>query len=101
MTPLWLRFLIVAAVGGGIWWALRPRYSLKIVVHGARVKIHSGAAKARNAELIQFLSGLALQGKDAILGIRDRQGYTRISFRGRIDAGTRQRIRNFLKSKLY
>ena len=97
---LWLRLLIVAVVGGGAWWALRPRYLLKIVVNRGSVKIHCGAAKAWSAELMDLLRGLPLQGKVTILGVRDAQGRTRIAFRGRIDAGMRQRIRNYLKSKL-
>lgn len=97
---IWWRIFIVVAVAGGIWWAARPRYSLKIMVKRGDVKIHCGVPKARTAAIVEFLNGLSLQGKAAILGTHDRNGVLRIAVRGRVDPGTQQRIRNYLRSVL-
>ena len=96
-TPLWFRLLIVAALAGGLWWALRPRYSRRIVIHRGNIQLCIGVPKARAGEILEFLSGLQLEGKVVILGVRERRGNLRIAFRGRLHPGIGQRIRNYLK----
>jgi hypothetical protein len=92
---------LVALIFVFIWVALRPRHPLKIVIRNGRVTSHRGLAKAQVRRVVDFLQrDVALDGNLVIAGGRDANGVLRLIFRGNIDEGTRQQIRNFLKMVL-
>ncbi len=79
----------------------RPRYPLRIVLADGQVVSHDGLAKARVKRVVEFLErDVHLNGRVTVCGIRDAQHEWRIHFQGRIDEGTAQQIRNFLKLNL-
>jgi len=81
--------------------ALFGKPQLQIDVKDGRVTGLRGVAKAKTRDVIDFLERtVALSGKVKVLGRRDAQGVLRLSFRGKLDEGTRQQIRNYLKLTL-
>ncbi len=101
LADFWLTLLLIAVVAFLAWGAFRPRCALHIVIGRDRAIRHSGIPKGRVGQVLAFLTNdVSLAGKVAILGTRSREGQLRITFRGRVDPGTQQRIRNFLKMVL-
>jgi hypothetical protein len=97
-AELWPRLILVALVIVCVYVALRPRYAWRIVVEDGRVKSHQGVAKAQVPRVVHFLEkDVAADTKYTVLGGRDRSGVVRVNFRGEIDVGRRQQIRNYLK----
>lgn len=93
-----ITILVLAAAAFIVWEMLRPKYSLRIRVEGGCVKSHTGVAQGQLKRVIEFLEhDLATEGNFTILGARGQRGALHISFRGDIDQGTAQQIRNFLK----
>ena len=89
-------FAILAA-----WLFLWRRYPLEITVQDGHVTALRGVAKAQTRRVVEFLErDVALGGKVKVVGARDPQGVLRINFRGRVDEGTQQQIRNYLKMVL-
>jgi Protein of unknown function (DUF3634) len=81
--------------------ALRRKHSLEIVMKNGRVTSLHGLARAQVKRVVDFLErDVAPDGKIVVVGDRDQNGVLRLNFRGRIDEGTRQQIRNFLKMVL-
>jgi uncharacterized protein DUF3634 len=92
---------LVALIIVFIWVALRRSHQLRIVVKNGRVKSHRGITKAHVRRVVDFLErDVALDGNVVVVGDRDNNGVLRLNFRGNIDEGTRQQIRNFLKMVL-
>jgi len=84
-----------------VWQIVRPKYPLRIVVDGGEVKSHQGVAQAQVRRVVEFFEhDVSFDGKVTVVGARDAQGVLRIRFRGDIDQGTAQQIRNFLKMAL-
>ena len=81
--------------------ALFGKPSLRIDVKNGRVTALRGVAKAKIRDVTDFLERtVALNGNARVLGRRDAQGVLRLTFRGKLDEGTRQQIRNYLKLTL-
>lgn len=81
----------------GLWRVARPRWAVTIFADQRGVRSHRGLAEAQRWELVEFFErDVSLPGKVVIRAQRHPDGYLRIQFRGRIDPGTRQRIRNFM-----
>jgi hypothetical protein len=81
--------------------ALGGKTQLRIDVKDGCVTELRGVAKAKVRDVTDFLErAVTSNGKVKVLGRRDPQGVLRLSFRGKIDEGARQQIRNYLKMTL-
>jgi hypothetical protein len=84
-----------------IWVALGRKAQLEIVINDGRITNYRGLTKAQLHRIADFLErDIALNGKVVVGGCRDSNGVQRLNFRGDVDEGTRQQIRNFLKIAL-
>jgi hypothetical protein len=98
--PDWVMWLFVAVFLAIVWWATRRRYSFSIVAGGEGVRF-KGVAELRQQRLKEFLvQECGIVGPLRIDGGKSRGGRLLLRFRGEIDSGTRQRIRNFLLTQL-
>lgn len=80
-----------------IWQAARPRWDVHIVVEPESVTIVRGIAAARMAEVKAFLrDGVPVNGRIEVLARKDPDGRLITAFKGPIDTGIQQRVRNFL-----
>lgn len=90
--------LLAAFIGVFLWVAFGGKRQLEIVVKDGRVERLRGVAQAHVSRVTDFLEhDVRPAGKVRILGNRDNNGVLRISFRGQLDQGTQQQIRNYLK----
>jgi hypothetical protein len=88
--------IVLAAVV--VWAVMRRWQPVEITVDNGRVTGLRGIAQAQTKRVVSFLEhDVALNGKVTVVGNRDANGVLRINFRGNIDEGTRQQIRNYLK----
>ena len=98
--PDWVMWGFVAVFVAIVWWATRPRYSFSIVVGGQGVRFQ-GVAEARQQRIKEFLiHQCGIVGPLRIDGGKSRSGRMRLRFRGEIDWGTKQRIRNYLLTEI-
>lgn len=89
--------IVGAVVVFGLWQASRPKWTTVIVLVAGAVKSHRGLPQARRGEVLDFLvKEVPLPGKVTVRARRYSDGYLRTRVDGRVDEGTRQRIRNFL-----
>ena len=96
MLGVIIRVGALALIGYFIWLALRPRYAVEIVMDEHGIKRHRGLSKGQEAKVIDFLrEQVTPEGRLGIYAIRQPNGYLRLHFKGNIDPGTRQQIRNF------
>lgn len=92
---------LIALVAVFVWVTLGRKPSMEIVVRDGRVASLRGVAKAQSRRVTEFLErDVAFNGDLKVRGGRDANGVLRISFRGDIDRGTQQQIRNYLKMVL-
>lgn len=85
----------------GIWTAARPAWPIKIVVSPRGVESVRGLPRARTGRIVQFLEqDLAPSSRLVIRAAKSNSGRLRTKVSGRVDDGTRQRIRNFLYAEL-
>ena len=97
MVGFAIRIIAIALIGYGVWRILRPRYTLKIVIGKRGIKHHEGLPKAHKAYVLEFFEKhRSLDGNVTICAMRQRDGYLRLVFKGHVDPGTKQQIRNFL-----
>jgi hypothetical protein len=97
----WLWFVLGAMVIAGIVWAARPKWSVTIVVGPDGVKSYRGVPQGQAGKIKTFLENdVSLDGKVTIRAMRGPNGRLHIFFSGRIDPAARQRIRNFLNTRL-
>ncbi|MCE9548674.1 MAG: DMP19 family protein, partial [Planctomycetia bacterium] len=88
---------LAAIVAVAIWRSSRPKWSLVAVIDREGVKLHQGIAQAHQRYVIDFLRNeVPVETPVTIRALREPDGQLRTEFAGGIDAGTRQRIRNFL-----
>lgn len=96
MNPWLALFVLVGIVGLAIW-AMRPRYQLRIVVCDGSVESLRGAAARQTDRIVEFLQhDVSLNGRVTIMVNKRPNGYFQLAFRGPVDEGTKQQIRNFL-----
>ena len=94
-----IRLVVIALIGYVIWRVMRPRYDLRIVIDEYGIKYHEGLPKSHERQVLKFLENdLSFIGKVTIFARRQPDGYLKFGFKGQIDPGTRQQIRNFLIS---
>jgi hypothetical protein len=97
----WLWVVIGATVILGILRAARPRWSVTIVVRPGVVTSFRGVPTSQKCKITEFFENdLALDRRVTIRAMRGRSGRLHVAFSGRLDPGTRQRIRNFLNTRL-
>ena len=97
MSGFLIKLAAIMLIGYVVWRAMRPRYTVKIVVDEQGIKHHEGLPKACERTVLEFIEkNLSPEGKVTICASRQPNGYLRLDFRGQLDSGTRQRIRNFL-----
>jgi hypothetical protein len=88
----------LALVAIVVWAVMRRQHPLEITIENGHVTALKGVAKAQAQRVVHFLErDVAVNGKVTVLGGRDANGVLRISFRGKIDEGTSQQVRNYLK----
>jgi hypothetical protein len=93
----WFNPLILAVLVFVVWLFYRRRWPTRIVVDRNGVRSHRGLPKSREREILAFLNDdVSFEGKVTIGLARSQNGSLQTHFAGRIDEGTRQRIRNYL-----
>jgi len=101
MPNLLVDLIGVALAGWIIWLVLRPKYAFRIVVDQRGVRHHRGLPKGQQREVLRFLQDeVSLDGRTTICANRQTTGQLRFNFKGRINPGAQQQIRNFLNSVL-
>jgi len=91
------KVLVLVAAGLILWWALRPRFQIRITVDGGQLLHADGMTAWQRGKLADFFDKDApLERRLTIVGLRGRDGRLWLKFRGRVDRATEQRIRNFL-----
>ena len=99
MLTLLVRIAVFAFVGYVIWRMMRPRYSVKIVIDDHGIQHHEGLPRAQEKKVLGFLQDdIGVSGKLIICALRQPNGYLRLNFKGHVDPGTQQQIRNFLNT---
>ena len=99
MLTLFVRFAVIALIGYVLWRIFRPRHGARIVIDQHGVKHHEGLPRSHRREILEFMDELPpLDGTLTVCAQREPNGYLRLDFRGRVDPGTRQQIRNFLNT---
>ena len=98
-----MQYLVALIFFGGValfaWKAIFPKPSIRIVVSPSGLVNHHGLSNRSERELGQFFSNdVDLNSNVTILGNRDQQGRLKFTFRGDLDQGTEQQIRNFLQT---
>lgn len=88
---------VVVAIGLFIWWIVSPRFDFVIAVDGQQVDCRGAIPGAKVATIRHFFtSDIEVDQPVKICGQQSSDGRFRLHFRGEIDQGLRQRIRNFL-----
>jgi hypothetical protein len=93
----------IALVAGAValYLVLRSRYHFTITIHGESVEISGTFPAAKRAVVVGFFQrDIHLPGRVKIHGRRRPDRRLDLVIRGRLDAGERQRIRNFLLDTL-
>jgi hypothetical protein len=97
---LW-RLLLLAAIGALVWWVTRPKFDFTIRVSADDVSLEGRIVQAKWGDVARFLRALPHTERPIkISGRRRRDGRLLVDIRGPIDAGQKQRIRNFLVETL-
>lgn len=98
---IWLMLIAGGAVGYGLWTTAHPSWPIRLVVSRHGLQSHRGLPRRAIGRITGFFKyDVELDGKVVILAARQRGGQVRTRFRGEIDPGTQQQIRNFLNCEL-
>ncbi len=94
-----IKISVCAFVLWVLWKVSRPKWDIHISVRDGSVKIHTGIAVGRTDAIRQFfVQDLKLKERIEVRARRERNGRLITDIRGKIDSGTKQRIRNYLLS---
>ena len=99
-SDLFLRLAVLALLGGliyGFW--LHRRYDFAIRVRNRRIAYEGHFPRAQQQALAEFLLHDLSLDSLAIMGAHNGKRLV-LWFRGRLSEGQRQRIRNFLMSRI-
>jgi len=92
-----IRLLAIALVGFVVWQVMRPRYAVRIVIGKQGIKHHKGLPAAYETTMLEFFEKhRSFDGDVTICATRQTDGYLRLAFKGPVDEGMRQQVRNFL-----
>lgn len=101
MVPLLLRAMLLAAVLYVLYLAFRPKWGFTLVVNSQRCRLRGAFPEAQREKLYMFLRDhVEFRGTVRIRGSKMPNGHLALRFRGPLDEGAKQRIRNFLVSVL-
>lgn len=99
MLTLFIRLAVIALIGYVLWRIFQPRYDVRIVIGKKGIKHHEGLPKAHRATVLEFFEEhRSFDGNVTICAMRQPNGYLRLVFKGQVDPGVRQQIRNFLNT---
>jgi hypothetical protein len=88
---------LVAVFAAILWRAMRPAYSLKVVIKRDGIAADEGLPLARRKEVLDFLTEVLAESTGAtIYGQRLPDGRLHLKFQGDVSPESQQRIRNFL-----
>lgn len=97
----WVTAGIAAAVFLAGWWLLQPRYDFVITVNQNNVTCRGAIPESKVNSIKHFFSNdVQFDQPVKICGRRQQDGHVRLKFRGEIDTGTQQQIRNYLLTVL-
>jgi len=97
----WFALGIGAFVLYGLWRAMQPKWTVKIVVAPDGIKHQQGLPKSQQDNIRTFFENdVSITETITIQALRYSKRYIRLQIAGQIDPGTRQRIRNFLMDVL-
>src|SRR5262245_61968589 len=90
----WFALFLGAFVLYGLWRALQPKWSVKIVAAPDSIKHQKGLPKSQQGNIRAFFENdVSIQEPITILAMRYSKRHIRLHIDGQIDPGTRQRIR--------
>lgn len=92
-----IRLAVIALVVYVVWRMVFPRYTLKIVIGKQGIKHHKGLSKANQTSVLKYFEKhRSFDGDVSIFATRQTDGDLRLVFKGQVEPGTRQQIRDFL-----
>ncbi len=91
-----IKIAVVALIGYVVWRMMRPQHSVVIVMDKNGIQNHKGLPRGQAKRVIQFLEDhVSPDGKLTIYADRQPNGRLRLNFKGPIDSGMQQQVRNF------
>jgi len=97
----WIALILGGVLLYAIWSALRAPWPIRIEVDRTGVRSHEGLPKARVATVVEFFEQDVRTDEGlVVLAARLPDGRLRTKFIGKLDPGTKQRIRNFLIAEM-
>jgi hypothetical protein len=100
-TSLPYKIAVLAIIGLFIWWALRPKYDFRIDLKDGSLRCKGTITDTRKRRIAEFFrTDLPDVTALSVLARRVNSGRWTFAFKGAVDEGTRQRIRNFLTATL-
>ena len=97
----WVAIAIVGLIAYAIWSLSNKKWPIKIAVDAGNVVEHHGLPASKAPSILRFFDKeLEFDGKLVVFVARHRNGYLQTKIVGNADAGTKQRVRNFLISEL-
>ena len=98
---IWVRLVILPAVGFGVWWLLRSKWAFTIVVDESGVRSHKGVSTPQQRRLLELLQKTRfVEGRVKVCGRHDANGKLQLQFLGKVSDDTKQQIRNFIVNEL-
>ncbi|QDT33089.1 hypothetical protein Mal48_23410 [Thalassoglobus polymorphus] len=77
--------------------AIRPKSAIRLIIEGSNLVDSHGISSRARSQIETFVKqDLDYTGRLKVTGNPDSRGHVHLKFRGRIDSGTQQQIRNFL-----
>lgn len=99
MQSIVIKLALTGLIGWVLYRVFVPRPAVRLVITSAGLISSRGAPAHIIRELESFFSrDVVVVAKVVILGDHDSRGQMRFRFRGLIDQGTQQQIRNYLQT---
>lgn len=98
---IWLRFVVIAVVGFGLWKFLQPKWAFTIVADQSGVRSHDGISTPQQHRLLDLFRKMRfVEGRVTVRGRHDENGKLQLRFSGKISDEARQQIRNFIVNEV-
>lgn len=98
-ADLWRKVLLACVLALVIWFAVRPKWAVRIVADADGVRLLAGVPRSKRQTVLDFLTReLAIQDRVTIRALRQPDGYLRLQVRGLVEPGAEQQVRNFLNT---
>ncbi|WP_417847185.1 hypothetical protein [Thalassoglobus sp.] len=96
-TQVLMGIVFLGLAGWFVLAAIRPKSAIRLVIEGSTLVDSYGISSRARSQIETFVKqDLDYTGKLRVTGNSDSKGRVHLKFRGRIDSGTQQQIRNFL-----